>query len=229
MGELFGHWFNDFIANGYIRRSGGAFEPEVRLWTTYISSAFMIAALVIYGFGIERHWQWIALIMAWAMYSFGIVTATVAITGQSQTNHRCLPFESVSVLTIQKLTLSMSFLIMVSKQLPSSTSFVVQAASLSTTSRSTGHSTRVPPTRLVRKLGSSLPPFSWSWQCRSLVLHHAQSFHRHQSIPIRKDQAFLWAGDMRDRRGEIRYGTRGLCSATFSVFRFDASTRRTKL
>jgi len=80
VGELFGHWFNDFIANGYIRRSGGAFEPEVRLWTTYISSAFMIAALVIYGFGIERHWEWIALIMAWAMYSFGIVTATVAIT-----------------------------------------------------------------------------------------------------------------------------------------------------
>ncbi|TKA53778.1 hypothetical protein B0A49_12101, partial [Cryomyces minteri] len=80
VGELFGHWFNDFIANRYIRRSGGAFEPEVRLWTVYISSTFLVAALVLYGYGIERHWPWIGLTMAWAMYSFGIVTATVAIT-----------------------------------------------------------------------------------------------------------------------------------------------------
>ncbi|KAJ9502160.1 hypothetical protein H2202_002224 [Exophiala xenobiotica] len=80
VGELFGHWFNDFIANRHIRASGGTYEPEVRLWTVYISTAFLIGGLVFYGFGIERHMQWIALIMAWAMYSFGIVTATVAIT-----------------------------------------------------------------------------------------------------------------------------------------------------
>ena len=83
MGELFGHWFNDFIANRHIRKSGGTYDPEVRLWTVYISTAFLVGALVFYGYGIARHMTWIALIMAWAMYSFGIVTATVAITGKA--------------------------------------------------------------------------------------------------------------------------------------------------
>lgn len=126
MGELFGHWFNDFIANRYIRKSGGAFEPEVRLWTVYISSAFLIAALVLYGHGIERHWTWIGLIVAWAMYSFGIVTATVAITGES---YRNLLLKERG-LTAPKLTLSMSSHTMGLRQLPSSTCSERQAASL---------------------------------------------------------------------------------------------------
>ena len=36
LGEAFGHWFNDFLANRYVRKHGGVFKPEARLWTNYI-------------------------------------------------------------------------------------------------------------------------------------------------------------------------------------------------
>jgi hypothetical protein len=48
----------------------------------WISVAFLIGALVFYGYGLARRLVWVALIMAWGMYGFGIVTETVAITGE---------------------------------------------------------------------------------------------------------------------------------------------------
>ncbi|KAK4949913.1 hypothetical protein LTR10_011755 [Elasticomyces elasticus] len=80
IGELFGHWFNDFIANRHIRRSGGTYDAEVRLWTLYVSVVFLVAGLVLFGYGLKLHLPWIALVMAWAFYMFGVVTETVAIT-----------------------------------------------------------------------------------------------------------------------------------------------------
>lgn len=81
IGELFGHWFNDFIANRSIRRSGGAYEAEVRLWMLWISLPFLIAGLVFFGFALKDRLSWVSLCFAWGFYQFGMVTATVAITG----------------------------------------------------------------------------------------------------------------------------------------------------
>jgi hypothetical protein len=83
IGELFGQWFNDFIANRHIRKSHGMYEPEVRLWTTWISTAFLIAALSFFGHALETQMPWIAVVVAWSMFAFGIVLQTVAITGKS--------------------------------------------------------------------------------------------------------------------------------------------------
>ncbi|KAL7273525.1 hypothetical protein RUND412_003620 [Rhizina undulata] len=80
LGETFGHFFNDFLANRYIRRHNGAFEPEVRLWTCFIGAFFMIPGLIIVGQGLHRHLHWVSLVMGWGSYVFGVVLASVAIT-----------------------------------------------------------------------------------------------------------------------------------------------------
>ena len=79
-GEFFGHFFNDFLANSYIKRHHGIYEPEVRLWMIWISDAFMIGGLIFLGFALEDLLPWIATAFAWAIYVFGALTATVAVT-----------------------------------------------------------------------------------------------------------------------------------------------------
>jgi hypothetical protein len=49
LGELFGHFFNDFMTNRYIRKHDGIFRLEARLSTKYIVTFFMISGLVIVG------------------------------------------------------------------------------------------------------------------------------------------------------------------------------------
>ncbi|KAK6532487.1 hypothetical protein TWF281_006676 [Arthrobotrys megalospora] len=80
IGEIFGHFFNDFIAARYIKKNNGVFEPECRLTTNYISALFMIPGLIIVGFGLAKHLHYMSLVMGWGMYVFGVMTASVAIT-----------------------------------------------------------------------------------------------------------------------------------------------------
>jgi hypothetical protein len=82
LGEMFGHWFNDFVANRSIRKSGGTYEAEVRLWMLWLSTPFLVAGLVYYGFCLKDQLSWINLCIAWGFYQWGMVTATVAITGK---------------------------------------------------------------------------------------------------------------------------------------------------
>lgn len=81
LGELFGHWFNDFIFSRHIRRSRGVYEPEVRLWMVWISVVLLIGSLVLYGYALADKLPWIGPVMAYGIYGFGLVTQTVAITG----------------------------------------------------------------------------------------------------------------------------------------------------
>jgi hypothetical protein len=80
LGEFFGHFFNDFIANRYVRKHNGVFKPEARLVTNYIAGAFMIPGLIIVGQTLEKHLSYAGIIMGWGMYVFGVMIATVAIT-----------------------------------------------------------------------------------------------------------------------------------------------------
>lgn len=65
LGEAFGHFFNDFIANRYIRRHNGVFKPEARLITNYIASFFMIPGLIIVGQALDKHLNYSAIVMGW--------------------------------------------------------------------------------------------------------------------------------------------------------------------
>jgi MFS family permease len=79
LGELFGHFFNDFIAAKYVSRHHGLFVPEARLWTNYIGAFFMIPGLVLVGQTLHRHLPWVGLVFGWGMTQFGIMIISVAI------------------------------------------------------------------------------------------------------------------------------------------------------
>ena len=81
IGETFGHFFNDFIANRYIRRHQGRFVPEVRLFTNiFIAPLLMIPGLVIVGQTLGNHLGYGLIVLGWGMYSVGMLTASIAIT-----------------------------------------------------------------------------------------------------------------------------------------------------
>ena len=78
LGEIFGHWFNDFIANRYVRRHQGLFVPEVRLWTTYIGAALMVPGLIVIGQALKHHLNIGVIIIGWGMFQFGVMITSVA-------------------------------------------------------------------------------------------------------------------------------------------------------
>jgi len=87
IGELFGHFFNDYLAARYVRTHKGHFKPEARLWTNYISAFFMIPGLVIVGQALHLSLSPAAIILGWGMYVFGVMTASVAITAYALDNY----------------------------------------------------------------------------------------------------------------------------------------------
>lgn len=80
LGESFGHFFNDFLANRYVRTHNGHFKPEARLSMNYISSLFMIPGLILLGQALQQHFNYGVIVVGWGMYTFGVMTASVAIT-----------------------------------------------------------------------------------------------------------------------------------------------------
>jgi len=79
IGELFGHWFNDFLAARYIKSHHGVFVPEARLWTPYIGAALMIPGLVLVGQTLHLRLHWVRLVFGWGMVQVGIMLISVAI------------------------------------------------------------------------------------------------------------------------------------------------------
>jgi hypothetical protein len=49
------------------------FEPEVRLWTTYIGEILMIPGLIGVGQALENHAHWAILAVAWGLYVAGTI------------------------------------------------------------------------------------------------------------------------------------------------------------
>ena len=80
LGEVFGHYFNDFIAARYTAKNGGVFVPEGRLSPIYLSGFFIIPGLILIGQALENHLHWVAIVMGWGMFVFGCMVASVAIT-----------------------------------------------------------------------------------------------------------------------------------------------------
>jgi hypothetical protein len=80
IGEAFGHFFNDFLANRYVRRHAGHFRPEGRLWTNYIGAFFMVPGLIITGQALYRQLSPAAVVIGWGMYVLGVMVSSVAIT-----------------------------------------------------------------------------------------------------------------------------------------------------
>ncbi|KIX09191.1 uncharacterized protein Z518_00270 [Rhinocladiella mackenziei CBS 650.93] len=66
LGDFWGRWFNDFLANRYIRIHDGSWKPEIRLWATWPATVIGICALVLTGQTLQHHLHWIGLAFGWA-------------------------------------------------------------------------------------------------------------------------------------------------------------------
>jgi len=80
VGELWGHWFNDFLQNLYIKRHNGQYNPENRLWAVWPACALGIGAMVLYGQTLQKGLPVIGLSSAWALMTFAQVASTTAIS-----------------------------------------------------------------------------------------------------------------------------------------------------
>lgn len=61
LGEIFGHFFNDFLADRFIKSHQGIFKPEGRLPACYIGAFFMIPGLVLVGQALQHYLHWVAV------------------------------------------------------------------------------------------------------------------------------------------------------------------------
>ncbi|GAA5855545.1 hypothetical protein JCM9279_005115 [Rhodotorula babjevae] len=80
IGEVFGHFANDWIAARYVRRHNGLFRPEARLPIYFIAVAVMIPGLIIVGQALEHHLNVGLIVVGWGLYVVGVMVASVAIT-----------------------------------------------------------------------------------------------------------------------------------------------------
>ncbi|KAJ7336903.1 MFS general substrate transporter [Mycena albidolilacea] len=75
LGEVIGRYLNDWIMNLSIKRNGGVFEAESRLWACYIAVPLYICGFVVLGAAFENHLSIGALVMGWGI----VECATVAV------------------------------------------------------------------------------------------------------------------------------------------------------
>ncbi|CAE6430140.1 unnamed protein product [Rhizoctonia solani] len=73
LGELAGHWLNDFIAKQYIKRHHGVFRPEARLIVPYIGSLWATVGLITVGASLGKLLPIAGVIFGWGMLIFGVM------------------------------------------------------------------------------------------------------------------------------------------------------------
>ncbi|KAI0367217.1 MFS general substrate transporter [Pilatotrama ljubarskyi] len=79
IGELLGRYFNDWVMNISIRRNGGVFIAENRLWTCYIAMPLYICGFVLLGASFQNHLSVGALVMGWGIAEVAVMINTVAV------------------------------------------------------------------------------------------------------------------------------------------------------
>lgn len=80
LAELFGHFFNDYLCNRYIRTHNGKYSPENRLWGVYPAWIIGIAGLVLFGQSIEHKLSWVGIAFGWGMNCFSTLGTTTAVS-----------------------------------------------------------------------------------------------------------------------------------------------------
>jgi hypothetical protein len=65
IGEIWGHFFNDWNCARYIRTHGGSYRAENRLWGCYPGLVGGVVALVLFGQGLLQSLHWAVLAVAW--------------------------------------------------------------------------------------------------------------------------------------------------------------------
>ncbi|CAE6441940.1 unnamed protein product [Rhizoctonia solani] len=73
LGELAGHWLNDFVAKQYIKRHHGVFRPEARLVVPYVGAFWATVGLITIGASLGKLLSIAGVIFGWGMLIFGIM------------------------------------------------------------------------------------------------------------------------------------------------------------
>ncbi|KAI7781834.1 hypothetical protein LA080_014324 [Diaporthe eres] len=68
LGEVFGHYFNDWLARRYVKKHGGVYQPEVRLYMIYIAAVCMAVGLIVLGQALHRGLSPAAVVMGWGLH-----------------------------------------------------------------------------------------------------------------------------------------------------------------
>ena len=79
IGEVFGHFFNDWVADRQTKRNNGVFLAEMRLWTVYPAILFFIGGFVLLGYTYEKKLGAAGIVFGWGMAEVAILVQTVAI------------------------------------------------------------------------------------------------------------------------------------------------------
>jgi len=81
VGGLWGHWFNDFIYNRYIRAHHGKYQPENRLGAIYLPCAMGIGGMVLYGQTLStKELNGVFIYVAWALVAFSVTVSITAVS-----------------------------------------------------------------------------------------------------------------------------------------------------
>lgn len=91
--EVFGHWFNDYLARRYIHSHKGVFEPEARLTMMYIGAIFQIVGLVLVGQTLLHHLPVVGIIFGWGMATIGLMLVSVAVLAYALDSYPTAPAE----------------------------------------------------------------------------------------------------------------------------------------
>jgi MFS family permease len=79
IGEVFGHFYNDYLVRRHMKRHNNVFAPGVRLWATYPMAVIMIPGLVLVGQTLDKHLHWVGIVFGWGMYQGGVMVVSVAV------------------------------------------------------------------------------------------------------------------------------------------------------
>jgi MFS family permease len=81
VGEVIGHWLNDFVAARYHEPEGvDKVNPETRLLPTILATVLMIPGLVMVGFALQTHAVVAIIIVGWGMYVCGAMISSVTVS-----------------------------------------------------------------------------------------------------------------------------------------------------
>lgn len=80
IGELSGHYLNDWICNLYVQAHSGRYKIENRLWGAYIPFILGCTGLILYGQTLEHVYHWILLLVAWAFVVFAMIATTTVVS-----------------------------------------------------------------------------------------------------------------------------------------------------
>jgi hypothetical protein len=62
-----------------MRRHNGVLEPEARLSVLWLSTPFILSALILLGFCLENGYNYMITSLSWGLYVFGIIIITVSL------------------------------------------------------------------------------------------------------------------------------------------------------